>query len=395
MKTLKLHIKALSFLAVLLGMASCVYPLDIEAEGEGGAMVIEGDILIGEFTTVKVSTTTPISVIYQEEANISAEVSVVDDLGSVYPVKYRSSSGYMVDTREASPERLYKLRVRNLRTNKTYESSFQRVCKPGVIDSLSYIPDEKRDRMNIAISMHAGGESYFKWDYVEDWEYHTILQARYVYVPPTVTQYWWGSPVPDGPGEVVQAFVPDNNYYCWSHNESSNIMVFSTENQSDDRFVDLEFYSINRTDRRISYIYHIAVQLQAITKDAYAYWQNVRNNSDYSGSLFAPNPSEVIGNITCLEDPSEIVYGYISAAQRSSNALYILNDRTGFYKERESFDETLLQPRKDEWYDHYRAGYAPYAPPQPLADPDWISRRCVDCRVFGGSPYAKPDYWKY
>ena len=57
MNTLKQHIKALSFLAVLLGMASCVYPLDIEAEGEGGAMVIEGDIMVGKLTTVRLTPT--------------------------------------------------------------------------------------------------------------------------------------------------------------------------------------------------------------------------------------------------------------------------------------------------------------------------------------------------
>lgn len=394
MKTLKLH-TALSLAAILLGMVSCVYPLDIEAEGEGGAMVIEGDIMVGKLTTVRLSYTAPISISFPGWQNVPAEVRVEDDLGGEYPVISQTDEGYIVDTRDASPDRLYRLHVRNLETGRTYESTFQPVCRPAVIDSLSYILDEKRDRMNIAISIHSGSESYFKWRYVEDWEYHSYFQAAYVYIPPTISYWRWGTEVTDGDGELQKAMVPENNYYCWSHSESSDIKIFSTENQSDDRFVDLEFHTIERTDRRISYIYHIDVELQALTKDGYEYWENVRENSNYRGSLFAPNPSEVMGNITCLEDPSELVYGYISASQPTSRALYVLNSEARFYKEKESFDLTKVQPSSREWYKYYKDGYLPYDAPDPMSSPDWVLKKCVDCTYFGGSPYKKPDYWKY
>ena len=394
MNTMKLHIYPL-LIAVILGMASCVYPFDIDAEGEGGSMVIEGDILIGELTTVKLSYTVPITSFSTQgsEELIPAEVTVLDDRGGVYNVISQGPEGYVVDTRDADPGRQYKLRVKNFENNRTYESSFQQVCKPAVIDSLSYNIDSKRDRLDVAISMHSGSESFFRWTFVEDWEYHTTMKAAYKYIPPAVHRNFWGSEVADGTGSVEKMSADDLTYYCWSHNVSRNIMIFSIEKQSDDRFVDLEFYTIDRTDRRISYIYHIAVQLQALTKDAYAYWANVRDHSDYSGSLFSPNPSEVLGNITCIEDPSEVVYGYISAAQRSVKTLYIR--ASSFYKEKENFDRTLAQPSQKEWYTYYKNGYLPFDTGEnPLAPPDWVKSRCVDCRLFGGTT-TKPDFWAY
>lgn len=394
MKNIKTHI-ALAIIAAIMAMVSCSYPFEIDVEGEGGAMVIQGDILIGEYTTVRVSHSSPISDSFPEESTITADVSVVDDEGTVYPAVNHTDDGYIIDTRTADPNRLYKLRVKK---DRTYESPLQPVNRPAAIDNLSYILDKERNEMNIAISIHSESGSYFKWSYVEDWEYHALKEATCIYIPPKVLRYDLVGlkDVTDGPGEIVLVTEDNQAYRCWSHNESKNILVFSTENQKEDRFVDLEFYTIDRSDRRISYIYHIDVKLESLTRDAYKYWETVRNNSDYTGSLFSPNPSELRGNITCQEDPSEFVYGYISVAQRSSKAIYILDSETGFFIDKYIYDTELH--KVSNWYEAYREkGLLPYQGPDPKStlNLDWIDKRCVDCSLFGGSPKGRPDFWAY
>ena len=39
--------------------------------------------------------------------------------------------------------------------------------------------------------------------------------------------------------------------------------------------------------RYISYLYKIVVDLEPLSKDAYLYWENIKNNSEYNGNLFA------------------------------------------------------------------------------------------------------------
>lgn len=393
---MKKHILHISVLAAVLSVtASCVYPIDIDVTGAGGSMVIEGDIFIGEITDVKLSYSSPLNSLALPTTDIPAEVEVVDDQGMVYPGYPADNEGlYKVDTRNASPDRQYKLRVRNLDNHRSYESTFQRVCRSSDIDSLSYIIDEKRSCMNIAISMHSGSESWFKWSYVEDWEYHTIYQAQLKYTPPEIVSWGWYR-APSGPGTMERSLPPDNNYYCWSHDVSTEIMIFSTENQSDDRFVDLEFHTLQRWDRKISYVYRIKVQLEPMGSDAYAYWDNVRKNSDYNGSLFSPNPSEMPGNITCIEDPDEFVIGYINAAERSVKTLYVYNSDHQFYKEKEWFDTDKIQPSSSEWYESYQNGYLPYYTEVPgdFGNAYWVQRRCIDCTQFGGKP-QRPDDWE-
>lgn len=396
MKDINLRIVP-AVLSVLIGMVSCVYPFEIDTVGEGGVTVIQGDILIGEYTTVRVSQSAPVSQPSLYEMSFSYDISVLDDRGTEYKQEKITDKGYVIDTRDADPDRLYKLRVKHRGTGRTYESPLQPVNRPAVIDSLSYTIDESKSYMNLAISLHSDNDKYFKWSYTEDWEHHAFMEAKYIYIPPKTVGYQYGQPIPDGPGQIVPVNPQNQTYRCWSHSESSNIMLFSTENQTENRLVNLKFSTIDWFDRRISYIYHIAVQVETLTEEAYRYWDTVRNNSDFTGSLFTPTPSVVTGNISCLEDPSEIVYGYINVAQRSIETMYILNSKTEFFKDTEVYNTELH--KGVEWFIMYMQSNAwrPYDGPDPndMRSVEWINRKCVDCTMFGGSTKGRPDFWAY
>ena len=254
---------------ILALAASCVYPFAPEAGSEdgSGALVIEGDILLGDYTTVTLSYSSAVSTPKVSDDPPRGAVWVEDDAGRTYrgvPVSGAPGT-YRVDTREAAAGPQYRLCVQNMDTNKEYMSAWADACRAPVIDSLSYIMDYDRERMNIAISMHSQAGSFFKWRYVEDWEYHSVYEARLLYTPPSLDR--WGHPVTAGNlGEMPSGL---NTHVCWGHKASSEILIFTTEKQTDDRFVDLEFHSIARNDDRISVIYHIDVVLEPISRDAY------------------------------------------------------------------------------------------------------------------------------
>ena len=172
-------------------------------------------------------------------------------------------------------------------------------------------------------------------------------------------------------------------------------MIFSTERQTDDRFVDLEFRPIPRDDLRISYRYHIDVYLEPLSEDAYRYWENVKANSEYNGNLFAPNPSEMIGNIRCEQDPDEMVMGYISVTSRAHKALLIRHSESRFYKDSHPYEEPVVVNR-GEWYQYYKDGYLPYSyyeAPGDVSQTYWARSRCVDCRIKGRGTTQQPEDW--
>jgi hypothetical protein len=378
---------------IALSAVSCIYPFTPEAQDGSGAFVIEGDILLGDYTNVKLSFTAPVDAPNTASEPPSCDVWVEDDAGTHYEgIMVPSSPGnYRVDTRNASLDRSYRLHVVRHGGNE-YISDWGKAQTVPEIDSLSYNLDFERSRLNVALSMHSRGGSFFKWSYVEKWEYHADYYAEIRYIPPS-SYIGWGSHNDDGRIEALP--YTETPYFCYDSAPSTEIMIFSTERQTDDRFVDLEFRPIPRDDLRISYRYHIDVYLEPLSEDAYRYWETVKANSEYNGNLFAPNPSELIGNIRCVQDPKEMVMGYISVAAQAHKDLIILNSEARFYKDSHPYEEPLVVNRGD-WYKNYRDGYLPYSYyeiPGDVSQTYWARARCVDCRIKGKGTTTRPDDW--
>lgn len=399
---MKKIVTAVSLLCLALLAASCIYPFTPESEDGSGSLVIEGDIFVGDYTTVSLSYASPVGKDIEYEWP-SAEVWVEDDGGTEYRGRSQVSGDnskartFLVDTRSADPSRNYRLHVRDVGEDLEYVSSWEKVCSAPVIDSLTYNLDFDRDRLNVALSMHSGSESYFKWSYVEDWEYHALYFAV-LKLTVQQTHYYSGTTHTSVNVLPMDYSKNENTYYCYGHNVSRNIMTFSTEKQTDDRFVDLEFRTINRDDLRISHLYRIKVMLEPLSKDAFDYWENIKTNSEYNGSLFAPNPSEVVGNIRCVQDPDRFVLGYINVAQRARKDLVIDAADHRFFKGKDRFSDPELVPMTD-WKDFYENGYLPYSYyiPNDLSQTYWLPARCVDCMKREGSARGvsrdKPEDW--
>ena len=392
----KIYIPVLALVFLAMMSVSCIYPFTPESEDGSGALVIEGDILIGKETVISVSRTAPISDPDGYKAPPAGKVWVENDAGAVFNgVEDPKTPGrYTVDTRSADTSPNYCLHFLDSESGKEYVSAWERVCSAPVIDSLSYNLDYDRSKLNIALSMHALKESYFKWSYVEDWEYHSLYYSQIKFIP--IYDYVHGiRTIVDG--RIEKRDYYDNIYACYKHGESTQIMTFSTENQTDDRFVDLEFLPIPRDDFRISYLYKITVDLEPLTKDAYLYWENIKGNSEYNGNLFAPNPSELVGNIRCLQEPDEMVMGYVNVAQIARKDLVVSHLKANFYMSSEPVSETASVLLDKSQYVTYfvKEEYLPYNYymfPGNVNETYWAPARCVDCKLLGGT-YERPEGW--
>ena len=396
----KIVTMAASVLGLALLAVSCIYPFTPETVDGSGTLVVDGDILIGEFTEVSLSYAAPIGRELVFAYPMDAKVWVEDDGGNEFVGRYTGQQtsekvNFSIDTRYADPSRNYRLCVSIPEEGRDYVSSWERVCSAPVIDSLSYILDYDRNRLNVALSMHSGSESYYKWDYVEDWEYHALYNA--ILKLDVQTTYYWNSSHTTVNVRAMD-YDKENLYYCYGHNVSKNIMTFSTEKQTDDRFVDLEFRPINRDDLRLSYLYRIKVSLEPLSRDAFDFWENMKTNSDSSGDLFTPNPSETVGNIRCVQDPDIFVLGYINVAQRATKTLVLKQEEHLFFKRKETFADAELVG-STMWKDFYERQYLPYTwyIPNDVSQTYWLPVKCVDCMKRGDSSKditrTKPYDW--
>ena len=176
-----MKMKPIIFAAMALMAVSCVYPFEAETEDGSGSLVIEGDILVGEVSKVTLGLTYPVGGVPETVAK--GTVWIEDDAGGKYyadkSYDYNQKIMYEIDTRDADPSRQYRLHVDAVgaKGGHDYESSWQSVTPAPEIDSLSYLKDFDRSRFNITLSMHSKKGSFFKWTYIEDWEYHVDYYA--------------------------------------------------------------------------------------------------------------------------------------------------------------------------------------------------------------------------
>jgi hypothetical protein len=153
---------------------------------------------------------------------------------------------------------------------------------------------------------------------------------------------------------------------------------------------------IQPTNRKLEILYRITVNQNAISKRAYDYFENIKKNATETGGLFAPTPSELRGNITCVTDPAKPVIGYVDISTTTQKRIYI--NPTGVYEyPRRGWafpcDEPYTWGELLEMYD-------PNLPPdtwKPYIDKNlegslmYVLSYCLDCTHFGIT--QKPYDW--
>lgn len=393
--------KPLLILLLSAGLAaSCIYPFEAAPDSDArDALVVEGDIIVGGMTDIALSSLRPLSDERNSDGSgkatgVSAiSVLVEDESGAVFKPSALRVDGnavvFTLDTRECNPELKHRLSVSI--SDDRYATDWLEVHISPVIDSISVNPDSDRGKMFIGLSCHSDEERYFRWKYSETWEYHAYEHASYKYEVPVKDTPSWNN----GYGIITTMYPEESTYLCWNSTNSSEVMLFSTEHQSDNRFVDLDFLSIPQDSDKLMSLYHIKISVQSLSEDAYRYWETLNSTSSQSGDLFTPMPSEIEGNIKCLTDKDKLVIGYISASTDNSVERFVDNAETKFYRRKtEHYPDPEVFNEKD-WLNMYRLGWRPCS--QNVDDSgrnviEWVDQRCVDCRLKGGST-QKPEFW--
>jgi len=232
-----------------------------------------------------------------------------------------------------------------------YRSEYSYPIQTPEIDSIFWTKRGRGQPVMIYLATHEpeGKVLYYQWSYREDWEIRSNFYS--IYYP----------------------------YYCWNTANNRDILLGSAEKTVFGKITDI-ITEIYPTNKKLSVLYRIDVKQNAISKRAYDYFANIKKNAQQSGSIFAPIPSELRGNISCITDPGRPVIGYVDISTTTKTRRYIPVSE-GVYER----PIDCIPFSSEELGDTVPAGYIS------VGGDAYVPESCVNCTYYGTQ--KKPDDW--
>jgi hypothetical protein len=142
-----------------------------------------------------------------------------------------------------------------------------------------------------------------------------------------------------------------------------------------------------------SLAYSINVKQYALTQQAYEFYEIVQKNTEQTGSFFDPQPSQISGNIKNINNPSELVIGYVSISAQAEKRIFIDQNFNYYYT-------ISCELKNFNGLDATRISYPTYYPVDYIIDRSTslitgyvlAPRDCVDCERLKGKN-VKPVFW--
>lgn len=368
--------KILCILAMLGAAVSCIYSYepDIETDEAAGFLVVDGEIILGGTSVIKLGRITPITGDILSAPTGTAWVE--SDDGARYESTGTPSSSIEIPTVTAVLGHDYRAHI--LVDGEEYVSEWLTPKPAPEIQAIDF--DATDNMVHVLVTMNGGeeGTGFIGLTFEETWEFHSDFEAEYIINPET----WTFLPMT---GEYPY-------YWCWRSARSKDMTLVEYANLRSGQINRRNVYSFSRYNNRNHKKYSIVVQARTLSEEAYDYRRYIQDLSETGGDLFTPEPGTMKGNLHCETNEELRVVGLVNAAILSSKrafmgATYLL-ERTA--------DEsilTLIDPTQMPYY-YNTLNYRPVKDitRDEVKGVGWGPERCINCIVAGGTQ-EKPDFW--
>jgi hypothetical protein len=313
---MNLHMKIFLY-CCLVGLAiSCKESYDPDfITPDKGYLVVEGVIGRTGNTLIKLSRTIKLAETSSHKNEIQAQVSVEGKDNSKFMLTETSAGQYTASLNLVAGQQ-YRLHIKT-KEGKDYMSSYMDVKTTPAIDKLTWA----RENGDVQVYIHThdpqNNTRYYRWEYNETWEFTSFYVTTLKYVQNPLTKEITGIDY------RFPAMTPDYSVFtCWQSEASSRILIGTSAKLSQD-VIQLPLLRVPAASWKISVLYSVLVKQYAITKEEYEFLNKMKKNTEETGSLFDPQPSELKGNIYCTTDASEPVIGFIGISDMKEKRLWI------------------------------------------------------------------------
>ena len=284
-------------------------------------LAVDGPIISGDSTFISLSRTTGLNDTTQNKAELKAIVSVEDDQNKLYPLTETGKGMYVLGVTNFSTARQYRLDIKTT-DGKIYQSDFVQLKVTPQIDSLYFKQNSDATVLFYADTHDATNNTrYYRWDYKETWEYHSF----YGDISDTLAYIYYNS-VSGGNfqnGGLSAQNPPLYTGVCYATDKSNEIVVGTSAKLANDIIKQQQIGGVAAGSQKISVLYNMQLNQYALTEAGFNYYQNLKTNTEETGSIFDATPSVTTGNIHCITSPTDRVIGFISASTITTRMLPI------------------------------------------------------------------------
>jgi hypothetical protein len=394
MRTLSFLIRfALLWCAVLL-LPSCIDTYMPEAiSSTKSYLVVDGFINSRGTSSISLSRTYDIDAKGSPPVETRATVYIEEEGGTRYPLPESAVKGtYMSAALTLNTAKNYRLRILTS-TGKDYASTYVPAKITPVIDAVTWQTTDAGLTVYVNSHDETRQTQYYRYEYEETWEIMPLY-----------------SPSVEYKNGIIQNITTPLPTICWGNNKSTDIKLSNTTRLTQDVVSNFVVRSLSSNNNLLSHRYSILVKQRAQTSDEYMYWELLKKNTESIGSLFDPLPAQLTGNISCLNDNSELALGFIGAHSVEQKRLFIARSELPRAWRISNGYETCVPPDTILLSGGLGPSVSPaqiiqtyfgtpnYLPISTLYDASGSvsgylgkSRDCIDCRTRGTA--VKPSFW--
>jgi hypothetical protein len=365
--------KIFSFILIIIA-AGCIEPVSVEKRTRIPPIIVDGMITDspGPYV-VKIFYGSALGTTLRKQVPFTgANVSISDDAGNSEILVERSPGIYETSFNGIQGQIGGSYQLVFEKAGKKYESEFQKLRAPGVIDKLytsfeqnllegspnTSGPNPGFDALNIYVDARGVSDesTLLRWRTTGVYEMRAFPERHQ---KSTINGY-----IPDplpcsgyvANGLNISKVSECECCQCWLYEYSSGVNISDNLNIHDAVFNKVNIGKIPITSMRFYTRYHLEVEQLSLSDDIYDFWKLVRIQENSSGNIFQPNAVKIRGNVKCVSDPNEEVLGIFSVSGVVRTSIFI--------------DQAQI----------------PYSIPA-------IDTLAADCRDFAFSSQVKPPFW--
>ena len=377
------------YIMVVLLVTGCKEKYDPPVQSPvTGYLVVDGVINSGPgAAAITLSRTTKF-----ENKNMEYEkgalVKLEGEDNSMYTLVEKPQGQYSIDNISLDAGKKYRLRI-TVTGSKVYLSDFTTVKNNPPIDSISW--KRQDDGVQLYVNTHdpLNNTRYYQWTYDETWQIQSDFVSTLKYKITSLP----------GEGQQYSVVYRDSSTFsfdstiinCWQFNSPTNLSLGSTAKESQD-IVYLPIAFVPKASIKLGVLYSLHIKQTTWSKEGYEFLERMKKNTEFTGTIFDPQPSELNGNIHCVTDAGEPVIGYFNICPLQEKRIFIQSSEVPSWGYNSGCYYVLLKNISDS----IKANGGWSLLPTVVSSGN-ISTflaalpECVDCTLRGTN--KKPAYW--